>query len=128
MIHRTVLGSLERFIGVLLENCAGALPLWLSPVQVLVIPVSEKHVDFADKFATKLDDAGFRVEVDYSNESVGKKIRNAELAKSPYMLVVGDKEADSGKFAVRSFAKGELGTMTEKELVEVLNEEIKEKK
>jgi threonyl-tRNA synthetase len=128
MIHRTVFGSLERFIGILLENYAGALPLWLSPVQVKVIPVSEKHLDHADKFAAALDDAGFRVEVDYSNESVGKKIRNAELEKSPFMIVLGDKEIESEKYAVRSFKDGELGSMSVKDLTTRLQKEITEKK
>lgn len=120
MIHRTVLGSLERFIGVLLENYAGALPSWLSPVQVALLPVSDKHIEFAQKVATELSEKSVRVSVDESRESVGKKIRAAELAKMPFMLVIGDKEAESGKFAVRSFAEGDLGQKTLADLVKLV--------
>lgn len=117
MIHRTVLGSLERFIGVLLENYAGALPAWLSPVQVALLPVSDKHVEHCETLAHELDEAGVRVWVDDSKESVGKKIRNAEMQKMPFMLVVGDKEAQSGKLSVRSYTDGDLGLMTLESLI-----------
>ena len=112
MIHRTVLGSLERFIGVLLENYAGALPAWLSPVQVALLPVADRHVKHCETLRTELEAAGVRVSLDDSKESVGKKIRNAEMEKVPFMLVIGDKEADSGKLSVRSFKDGDLGLMT----------------
>lgn len=112
MIHRTVLGSLERFIGVLLENYAGALPAWLSPVQVSLLPVADRHVEYCEKIAKELSEASVRTSLDDSKESVGKKIRNAEMQKSPYMLVVGDKEIESGKLSVRSYVDGDLGEMS----------------
>jgi threonyl-tRNA synthetase len=120
MIHRTVLGSLERFIGVLLENYAGALPTWLSPIQVALLPVSDKHVKHCETLAKELDESGVRVWIDDSKESVGKKIRGAEMQKMPYMLVVGDKEAESGKLSVRSYKDGDLGQMTLKQLTGLL--------
>jgi threonyl-tRNA synthetase len=121
MIHRTVLGSIERFIGVLLENYAGALPAWLSPVQVALLPVADRHVKHCETLAAELTEAGVRTSLDDSKESVGKKIRNAEMSKSPYMLVVGDKEAESGKLSVRSYVDGDLGLMSTAELVKLIN-------
>ncbi len=112
MIHRTVFGSMERFMGILLENYAGALPVWLSPFQVALLPVADRHVEYCAKVAKELKEAGIRVTIDESKESVGKKIRNAEMQKHPFMLVVGDKELESGKFSVRSYADGDLGLMT----------------
>jgi len=120
MIHRTVLGSLERFIGVLLEHYAGALPVWLSPIQVKLLPVADRHNEYAEKIAAELSEAGVRVSMDDSKESVGKKIRNAEMEKSPFMLVVGDKEIESGKLSVRSFADGDLGQMSTAELAKLV--------
>jgi len=117
MIHRTVLGSLERFIGVLLENYAGALPTWLSPIQVALLPVADRHVKHCETLAIELEKTGVRTSLDDSKESVGKKIRNAEMQKAPFMLVVGDKEIESGKLSVRSYADGDLGNMTTAELV-----------
>lgn len=121
MIHRTVLGSLERFIGILLEHYAGALPVWLSPVQVAILPVADRHLEAAEKFVRELKDNNLRVIIDTATESVGKKIRNAEMQKYPYMIVFGDKEIESGKYAVRSYQEGELGEMTSTELVKKLN-------
>jgi len=120
MIHRTVLGSLERFIGVLLENYAGALPAWLSPIQVALLPVADRHVEYSKTIKAELEAAGIRVFMDESKESVGKKIRNAEMQKSPYMLVVGDKEIESGKLSVRSYAEGDLGQKSVAELVKLV--------
>lgn len=117
MIHRTVLGSLERFIGVLLEHYAGALPVWLSPVQVKLLPVADRHIEYCEKLSTELAESGVRVSTDDSKESVGKKIRNAEMEKSPLMLVIGDKEIESGKLSVRSYVDGDLGQMSVAELV-----------
>ncbi len=111
MIHRVVFGSIERFIGILTEHYAGAFPLWLAPVQVKVIPISEKHLDYARQIAEKLDQAGMRVETDERNEKVGYKIRGAQLEKVPYMIVVGDKEAESGTVSVRDRSEGDLGSM-----------------
>ena len=111
MIHRALLGSIERFIGVITEHFAGAFPTWLSPVQVTVLPITDRAAAYADQVAAQLDQAGYRVEVDHRNEKIGKKIREAQLEKIPYMLVVGDKEAESGQVAVRARSKGDLGAM-----------------
>lgn len=120
MIHRTVLGSLERFIGVLLENYSGALPAWLSPVQVALLPVADRHVKHCETLKKELEKSGVRVWLDDSKESVGKKIRNAEMQKSPYMLVVGDKEIESGKLSIRSYAEGDLGQMKTADLIKLV--------
>lgn len=101
IIHRAIFGTFERFIGILLEHTQGALPVWLSPVQVAILPVSDQFNDFAKEVKKKLDQGDVRVEIDGSNESVGKKIRTAELQKVPYILVVGEKELSANKFAVR---------------------------
>ena len=102
MIHRALLGSIERFIGVITEHFAGAFPVWLNPVQVKVLPITDRALEYADQIAKQLDAAGFRVEVDSRNEKIGKKIREATMEKIPYMLVVGDKEAETGDVAVRN--------------------------
>jgi threonyl-tRNA synthetase len=111
MIHRALLGSMERFAGILIEHYAGRFPVWLAPVQAVVLPVSDKHNEYADQIAAELRTAGVRVEVDERSESVGKKIRDAELGRYPYMLVVGDRELEAGAVAVRSHEEGELGAM-----------------
>ena len=111
MIHRVVLGSIERFIGVITEHYAGAFPTWLSPVQVKLLPITDRASAYADQVAAQLDEAGYRVEVDHRNEKIGKKIREAQLEKVPYMLVIGDKEAESGTVSVRHRADGDLGVM-----------------
>ena len=102
MLHRVVLGSIERFIGVITEHFAGAFPTWLAPVQVKVLPITDRAAAYADQVSAKLDALGYRVEVDHRNEKIGKKIRDTQLEKVPYMLVVGDKEAESGDVAVRN--------------------------
>jgi threonyl-tRNA synthetase len=111
MIHRALLGSMERFAGILIEHYAGRFPVWLAPVQAIVLPVSDKHNEYADRVVAELREAGVRVEVDERSESVGKKIRDAELGRYPYMLVVGDRELEAGAVAVRSHEEGELGAM-----------------
>ena len=111
MIHRVVFGSIERFIGILTEHFAGAFPLWLSPVQIKVLPISERHHEYAEKVAAELEAAGLRVEADLRNEKIGYKIREAQLQKTPYMLVVGDKEAETGTVSVRGRKDGDLGAM-----------------
>jgi threonyl-tRNA synthetase len=111
MIHRALLGSMERFAGILIEHYAGRFPVWLAPVQAIVLPVSDKHNEFADRIAAELREAGVRVEVDERSESVGRKIRDAEIGRYPYMLVVGDRELEAGAVAVRSHDEGELGAM-----------------
>ncbi len=111
MIHRAMLGSLERFLGILIEHTAGAFPLWLAPVQATVLPVSEKFLDYAREVANELEEGGLRVEVDDRNEKLGYKIREGELLKIPYMLVVGAREQEAGAVNVRGRTEGELGTM-----------------
>jgi len=111
MIHRALLGSMERFAGILIEHYAGRFPAWLAPVQAIVLPVSDRHNEYAAKVAAELREAGVRVEIDERSESVGKKIRDAELGRYPYMLVVGDREQEGGTASVRSHEQGELGAM-----------------
>jgi threonyl-tRNA synthetase len=111
MIHRALLGSMERFAGILIEHYAGRFPVWLAPVQAIVLPVSDRHNEYAGRVAAELREAGVRVEVDTRSESVGRKIRDAELGRYPYMLVVGDREEEAGALAVRSHEQGELGGM-----------------
>jgi threonyl-tRNA synthetase len=111
MIHRALLGSMERFAGILIEHYAGRFPVWLAPVQAIVLPVSDRHNGYAARVATELREAGVRVETDARSESVGKKIRDAELGRYPYMLVVGDREEEAAAVAVRSHERGELGAM-----------------
>lgn len=127
MIHTTSYGSLERFMGILTEHFMGAFPLWIAPVQVKILPVSEKHIEFAEKIAEKLDQAGIRVEIDDRSEKIGYKIRGAQLEKVPYMLVVGDKEAADGTVALRSRSKGDLGTVELDKFIADALEEIKTK-
>ena len=117
MIHRAMLGSLERFLGILIEHTAGAFPLWLAPVQVKVLPVSEKTLDYSRGVAAELLAAGLRVELDESNEKLGDKIRQGQLEKVPYMLVVGAKEAEQGSVAVRLRSGEDLGAIPVAELV-----------
>ena len=112
MIHRVVFGSIERFIGILTEHFAGAFPLWLSPVQAKVIPISEKHLEYAKQIAAELEKAGMRIETDERNEKVGYKIREAQLEKVPYMVIVGDKEAESKTVSIRDRSEGDLGSMS----------------
>ena len=110
MIHRALMGSFERFIGILIEHYAGEFPLWLAPVQAVVLPIADRHAPYAEQVALQLRDAGLRVEVDARAESVGKKIRETEVRKVPYMLVVGDREAETGEVAVRRHGEGDLGS------------------
>jgi threonyl-tRNA synthetase len=112
MIHRALLGSMERFAGILIEHYGGRFPVWLAPVQAAVLPVADRHNDYAEKVAGELREAGVRVEVDDRSESVGKKIRDAELRKAPYMLVVGDREEEAGEVSVRSHSDGDVGALS----------------
>ncbi|WP_186565537.1 threonine--tRNA ligase [Lawsonibacter celer] len=127
MIHRVVLGSIERFIGVITEHFAGAFPAWLAPVQVKVLPITDRAAEYAKEVAARLDGDGFRVETDLRNEKIGKKIREAQLQKIPYMLVVGDKEAEDGTVAVRTRAGGDQGAMSLAEFSEILRAEVDSK-
>ena len=125
MIHRVVFGSIERFIGVITEHFAGAFPTWLSPVQVKVMPITDRAADYAKDVAAKLAALGVRVETDLRNEKIGYKIREAQMQKIPYMLVVGDREAESGKVAVRTRKGEDLGAMAFDEFAAKVQDEIK---
>ncbi len=127
MIHRVVLGSIERFIGIITEHYAGAFPVWLAPVQVKVLPIGEGHVEYANKVKAILEENHLRAEVDARNEKIGYKIREAQLKKVPYMLVVGDKEMAEGLVAVRSRSEGELGQLTIEDFAKRAVEEVKSK-
>jgi threonyl-tRNA synthetase len=120
MIHRALLGSMERFAGILIEHYAGRFPDWLAPVQVGVLPVADRHAERAGEIADGLEEAGLRVTVDRRPESVGRKIRDAELRKLPYMVVIGDQEIESGELAVRSHADGDLGAMSPERLADLI--------
>jgi len=128
MVHRAIFGSLERFLGVLLEHYGGAFPLWLAPVQAVVIPIADRHLDYATDVARKLKASRFRAEVDGRGERMNLKIRDAQLQKVPYMLVVGDREASSGTVAVRLLSGEDLGAMTLSKLAERLGDEVSHKK
>ena len=123
VLHRAMLGAIERFMGVLIEHYGGAFPLWLAPVQATVIPIADRHVSYAEDVASKLRSRGLRVEVDGRNERMNLKIREAQLRKIPYMLVVGDREADAGTASVRSRDKGNLGPREVSILLEDLSAE-----
>jgi threonyl-tRNA synthetase len=124
MLHRALLGSVERFLGVLIEHYAGAFPIWLAPVQVMMIPISEKHHEYAKKVAEKLTAANLRVEIDDRNEKMGYKIRAAQTKKIPYMLVVGDKEAQSEQVSVRNRFLGDEGSMSLDKFLEKIEESV----
>ncbi len=128
MIHRVVFGSIERFIGVITEHFAGAFPTWLAPVQTTILPITDRANDYAEQLKAKLDEAGVRVETDLRNEKIGKKIREAQMQKIPYMLVVGDKEAENGTVSVRTRTGGDEGAMSVEEFLAKIQTEIKDKK
>jgi len=128
MIHRVVFGSIERFIGILIEHFAGAFPTWLAPVQVKVIPISEKFEEYAKDVYKKLFDEGIKVEIDLRSEKVGYKIREAQLQKIPYMLVVGEKEQQEGKVSVRARKEGDRGMMGLDDFLSEIKEEIRTKR
>lgn len=127
VIHRTSIGCYERTLALLIEKYAGALPTWLAPVQVKVLPIVDKHHDYAGRVAERLREAGLRVEVDYRNEKIGYKIREAQVEKVPYMLVLGDKEAENGQVAVRSRKEGDLGPMPLENFIAKITEEVRTK-
>ncbi|MBO1680351.1 threonine--tRNA ligase [Bittarella massiliensis (ex Durand et al. 2017)] len=127
MIHRVVFGSIERFIGILIEHFAGAFPTWLAPVQVKIVPISEKFHDYAQQLQQQLDSQGIRVEGDYRAEKMGYKIREAQLQKIPYMLVVGEKEQSEGNVSVRSRSEGDLGAMSVEVFIDMVGAKIASK-
>ncbi|MBM7583323.1 threonyl-tRNA synthetase [Caldicoprobacter guelmensis] len=127
MIHRVVFGSIERFIGILIEHFAGAFPTWLAPVQVRLLTITDRTNAYAEEIAQKLRDADIRVETDLRNEKIGFKVREAQLEKIPYMLVLGDKEQESGTVAVRARGRGDLGAMSLEQFMNMILEEIRTK-
>jgi threonyl-tRNA synthetase len=127
MIHRAIFGSLERFIGILTEHFAGKFPLWLAPVQLSILTVTQGVNDYAESLATEFREAGIRVKTDLRNEKIGYKLREARNARDSYILVVGEKEAESGSIPVRSSKEGEIGELTVTEITKKLLEEIKTK-
>ncbi len=124
MIHRAPFGSMERFVAVLLEHCGGNFPLWLTPEQVKILPVSEKYNDYAKEIAEFLEFSDIRALVDERNEKIGRKIRDAEVSKIPFMLIVGEKEVTSGELSIRRHGEGDLGTMTREDFVKSIEKEI----
>ena len=127
MIHRVAFGSIERFIGILIEHFAGAFPTWLAPVQVKVLPISDKFMDYAKQVTDKLEEEGIRAELDVRSEKIGYKIREAQMQKIPYMLVVGQKEEEEGLVAVRSRFLGDEGQKSLDDFIKALSEEIAKK-
>jgi threonyl-tRNA synthetase len=128
MLHRTILGSMERFIGILIENFAGAFPLWLAPVQVKLLPIADRHIKYGKDIIKKLTKYNIRVELDEVNDKIGAKIRKTEVEKIPYMLIFGDKELEEGLVSVRKRGKGDLGRIKIAKFVENVLKEIKDKK
>ncbi|MGO5065457.1 threonine--tRNA ligase [Clostridium sporogenes] len=127
MVHRTIYGSVERFIGILIEQYAGAFPTWLAPVQVKLMNITDSQYDYLKKVEETLKENNIRAEIDTRNEKIGYKIREAQLQKVPYMLIIGDKEVEAGKVAVRSRKDGDLGAISLEEFIEKINNEIKNK-
>ncbi|MGI5835965.1 MAG: threonine--tRNA ligase [Chloroflexota bacterium] len=127
MVHRTLLGSMERFFAILVEHYAGAFPIWLAPTQAVILPIADRHLSYAEETASKLRSAGLRVEVDARREKVNFKIREAQLQKVPYMLIVGDKEIASGAAALRSRSEGDLGPKPLDEIIQLLVRQVAEK-
>ncbi len=127
MLHRTILGSIERFLGILIEHFAGALPLWLAPVQVIVLPIAERHIPYAKKVREIILNKEIRVELDDENATLGAKIRKAQNNKIPYILIVGDKEEQEGKVSVRKRKEGDIGSLTLERFMEDIQEAINKK-
>jgi threonyl-tRNA synthetase len=124
MIHRAPFGSLERFVAVLIENCAGKFPMWLVPVQVKILPISDKFLSYAENILNQLKNNDIRAEIDDRSEKIGKKIRDTELAKIPVMLIIGEKEVNEEKVSVRRQGKGDEGSKTLAEVIENIKEEV----
>ena len=125
MIHRAPFGSLERFVAVLIEHCAGNFPLWLTPEQVILLPISEKYHDYSEKVLNLLDNSEIRTLIDTRSEKTGRKIRDAEIKKIPYMLILGEKEENENTVSVRKHGEGDIGTFTIEEFVQLINKEVK---
>jgi threonyl-tRNA synthetase len=123
IIHRAPFGSMERFVGLLIEHYAGEFPLWLAPVQAVILPITDAHTEYAVSVMGRLKKNGFRVELDQRNEKIGYKIREHEVKKVPYMLVVGEKEKSANTVSVRQHTKGDIGSMTADEMIAKLHSE-----
>jgi threonyl-tRNA synthetase len=128
MVHRALLGSLERFFGVLVEHYGGAFPVWLAPVQAVLVPIADRHVDYAFQVAKQLGAAGFRVEVDDSDERMQAKIRDAQMEKVPYMLIVGDREMEAGQVNLRRRDEEKVGAMSVDAFVALAREAVEERR
>ena len=124
MIHRAPFGSMERFVAVLIEHTGGKFPLWLTPDQVAILPISEKFNDYAEKVRAYLDSQDIRALVDDRNEKIGRKIRDNEMKRIPYLLIVGEKEAENGEVSVRKQGEGDQGSKKIEEFAKILNEEV----
>ncbi len=124
MIHRAPFGSMERFVAVLIEHCAGNFPLWLSPDQIAVLPISEKYADYASQIYSELEENDIRGFIDHRDEKIGRKIRDAEVKKIPFMLIMGEKEQEEGKIAVRKHGQGDLGTFSLSEFIDIFKKEV----
>ena len=128
MLHRAILGSIERFLGILIENFAGAFPTWLAPVQVRILPIADKHKEYAEKLKEKLEEYDIRVELDEREEKIGYKIREAQLQKIPYMLIIGDKEVEANAVGIRSRSDGDIGAMGLEDFISKIKKEVEEYK
>ena len=126
MIHRAPFGSMERFIAILIENCAGEFPLWLAPEQIAILPISEKYHDYAKSVFYEMQEHDIRGFVDERDEKIGKKIRDAEVKKIPYMLIVGEKEAADGAVSVRQHGEGDIGSMEKGEFIRFFQDKVAE--
>jgi threonyl-tRNA synthetase len=127
MVHRALFGSIERFFGVLIEHYAGAFPMWLAPVQAVVLPITDRVNEYAEKVAAELKAAGIRVEANLKSEKIGAKIRDAQMQKVPFMLVLGDREMEQGNVAVRERTKGDIGVMAISDFVEMARQLIEQR-
>ena len=126
MVHRAPFGSMERFVAVLLEHCAGEFPLWLAPDQVIILPVSEKYLDFAKNLQSYLKKCDIRSLIDERNEKIGRKIRDAEMKKYPFMVIVGEKEAAENQVSVRKHGQVDLGTMPTDDFAAMIRKQVEE--
>ena len=125
MVHRAIFGSFERFIGIITEHFAGAFPIWLSPVQVKILPIADSHKKYSEELKEKFEEAGLRVELDSREEKIGYKIREAQLQKIPYMVIIGDKEIEANAVGVRKRKEGDIGSMPVEKFINMVKEEIK---
>jgi threonyl-tRNA synthetase len=124
MIHRAPFGSVERFVAILIEHCGGNFPLWLSPEQIVILPISDKYKDYAESVYSQLLTEDIRGYIDHRDEKIGKKIRDAEVTKIPYMIVIGEKEVAENKLSIRKHGEGDQGSVTIPEFIALFKEEI----